>query len=154
MRSGSQKILNIFINSLSAVWVLFFLFVGCIHLGLKDRPTPPPQIDVQRSYFPNGNLEYEAEFINEKLDGTSRVWSEEGTLLSVSEYTNDLPNGVWKTFYPNGSLMKNVQYEFGQKHGYEKWFYETGQLKSEHKFNYGEAVTEIIRWNPDGTILY
>ena len=32
--------------------------------------------------------------------------------------------------------------------------YENSQLKSEKKYNYGEVITEIIRWNVDGSIFY
>jgi len=154
MRAVSQNILYTSIMQFPIVFFLLFLFTGCTHLYLIDSPSPPFHIDVERSYFPNGNLEYEAEFINEKLDGTSRVWLEDGTLFSVSEYSNGQPHGDWKTFHPNENLKYETTYFHNQKHGYEKWYYKNGQLKSEQKFNYGEAETEIIRWNADGTILY
>ena len=154
MRAVSQKNPYTFINAFSTVLFLLFLSLGCTHLGLKDSPDTLPHIDIKRSYFPNGNLEYEAEFINEKLDGTSRVWSEDGTLLSVSEYSNGQPHGVWKTFHSNEKLKYETTYFHSQKHGYERWYYENGQLKSEQKFNYGKLETEIVRWNIDGTILY
>ena len=154
MRAVSQKNPSTFINAFSTVLFLLFLFSGCTHLGLKNCPETPFHTDVKRSYFPNGNLEYEAEFVNEKLDGTSRVWSEDGTLLSVSEYSNGRPHGKWRTFHPNEKLMHASTYFHGQKHGYERWYYENGQLKSEQNFNYGKVETEIIRWDIDGTILY
>ena len=155
MRAVSQKKPFTFIKAFSTVLFLLFLFAaGCIHFIPVDSPAPPPQIDVERSYYPNGNLEYEAEFVNGKLDGTSSVWSENGTLLSVSEYSNGQPHGVWKIFHPNEKLKYKTTYFHSQKHGYERWYYENGQLKSEQKFNYGKAETEIIRWNLDGTILY
>ena len=34
------------------------------------------------------------------------------------------------------------------------WYYENGQLKSEQEFSYGKPVTNMIRWNPNGTLLY
>ena len=154
MRAVSQKKPFTFIKAFSTVLFLLFLSQGCSHLHLAENSTPPPYKDVKQSYFPNGNLEYEAEFINEKLDGTSRVWSEDGTLLSVSEYSNGQPHGSWRTFYPNQKLKYETTYFHSQKHGYEKWYYNNGQLKSEQKFNYGIADTEIIRWSADGTILY
>ena len=154
MRAVSQKNPYTMINAFSTVLFLLFLSLGCIHLGLKDSPDTLPYKDVKRSYFLNGNLEYEAEFINEKLDGTSRVWSEDGTLLSFSKYINGQPHGVWKTFYPNEKLKYETTYFHNWKHGYERYYYENGQLKSEQKFNYGKSETEIVRWNVDGTILY
>ena len=154
MRVVSQKNPCIIINAFSTVLFLLFLSIGCTHLGLNNSSATPSHSDIKRSYFPNGNLEYEAEFINEKLDGTSRVWSEDGTLLSVSEYSNGQPHGVWKTFYPNQKLKYETTYFHSQKHGYERYYYENGQLKSEQKFSYGKSETEIVRWNVNGTILY
>ena len=154
MRAASQKNPYTFIKAFSTVLFLLLLIEGCTHLSLMDTPAPPLPIQVERSYFPNGNIEYEADFINQKLDGTSRVWLEDGTLLSVSEYSNGQPHGVWKIFHPNEKLKYKTTYFHSQKHGYERWYYENGQLKSEKKFNYGKTETEIVRWNSDGTILY
>ena len=154
MRAVSQKYSYIFIKANLIVFFLLFLSVACIHSGFVDSPEPPLHIDIERSYFPNGNLEYEAEFLNEKLDGTSRVWLEDGILLSVSEYNNGQPHGKWQIFFPNENLKYQTTYFHSQKHGYERWYYENGQLKSEQTFNYGETEKEIIRWNSDGTILY
>ena len=154
MRATSQKNPSIFIKASSIVLFLLLLIEGCTHLNFVDTPAPQLPIQVERSYFPNGNIEYEAEFINQKLDGTSRVWLEDGTLLSVSEYSNGQPHGIWKIFHPNEKLKYKTTYFHSQKHGYERWYYENSQLKSEQKFNYGNAETEIVRWNLDGTILY
>ena len=154
MRAVSQKKLFIYFNSLSGFLFLFLLSAGCTHLEFISEATIHPQKDVERSYYQNGKLEYEAEFVNGKLDGTSRVWSVDGNLYSKSEYSNGQPHGVWIIFHSNGTLMHEVQYEYGQKHGVEKWYYENGQLKSEQKFSYGKPVTDMIRWNPNGTLLY
>ena len=119
MRAGSQIKLFFYCNPITLFLFLFLLSAGCTHLGIRSKASNPVKKDVERSYYQNGNLEYEAEFINGKLDGTNRVWSEDGSLLSVSEYSNGQPHGAWKKFHPNGSLMYEVQYEFGQKHGNE-----------------------------------
>ncbi|MBC8256830.1 MAG: hypothetical protein H8E85_05925 [Candidatus Marinimicrobia bacterium] len=133
---------------------LILIIGGCTHFKPENKPNVALQKTVERSYFSNGNLEYEVEFVNGKLDGISKVWAEDGTLYSVSQYSNDQPNGKWKKFHPNGNLMFEVNYEYGQKHGTEKWYYENGQVKSEQEFEYGNANSGIIRWNFDGTLLY
>ena len=153
MRAESQKKPFIYFNPIILFLFLFLFFVGCTHLGLRNNANPPKK-DVERSYYQNGNLEYEAEFINGKLDGTNRVWSEDGALYSKSEYSNGQPHGAWIIFHPNGALMHEVHFEYGLKHGAEKWYYENEQLKSEQNFGYGKPVTDMIRWNPDGSILY
>ena len=154
MRPASQNFTYIFFYSQNLILFLILIMSGCTHFKPGNEPNPSIQKEVERSYFSNGNLEYEAEYINGKLDGISRVWSEDSSLLSESEYSHGQPHGTWKKFHPNGSLMYEVQYEFGQKHGDEKWYYENKQLKSEQKFSYGKSETEIVRWNVDGTILY
>ena len=154
MRAGSQKKIFIHCSLFPVIIILSVLATGCTQLGIRNKLSSLPKKDVERSYYQNGNLEYEAEFVNGKLDGTSRVWSVDGNLYSKSEYSNDQPHGVWIIFHSNGVLMHEVQYEYGQKHGVEKWYYENGQLKSEQKFSYGKPVTDMIRWNPNGTLLY
>ena len=154
MRAGSQIRLFFYCNPITLFLFLFLLSAGCTHLGIRSKASNPVKKDVERSYYQNGNLEYEAEFVNGKLDGTCRVWSVDGNLYSKSEYSNGQPHGVWIIFHSNGTLMHEVQYEYGQKHGVEKWYYTNGQLKSEQKFSYGKPVTDMIRWNPNGTLLY
>ena len=150
MRSVSQN----FINPLKTILFLVFIITGCTHIGFVKKSDPRLNIVIERSYFSNGNIEYEAEFINNKLDGLSRVWLEDGMLLSESEYSNGQPHGIWKRYHPSGSIMYEVHYEYGKKHGDEKWFYKNKQVKSEQKFIHGKPATEITRWKPDGTLLY
>ena len=154
MRDTSQNFPITFIHSHKIIILLFVIIAGCTHLGFVENSALSPNINVERSYFPNGNIEYEAEFINGKLDGLSRVWIEDGTLISESEYNNGQPHGMWKRYHNNGLAMYTMQYEYGQKHGYEIWYYKNAHVKSEQKFNNGTPISEIIRWKPDGTLLY
>ena len=154
MRPASQNFPYIFFYSQNLILFLILIMSGCTHFKPGNEPNPSIQKEVERSYFSNGNLEYEAEFVNGKLDGTSKVWLEDGTQYSVSQYSNDQPHGAWKKFHPNGKLLFAVNYEYGEKHGTEKWYYENGQVKSEQEFEYGNAKSGVIRWNFDGTLLY
>ncbi len=154
MRPASQNFQYIFFYSQKLILFLILIMGGCTHFKPGNDPNLALQKKVERSYFSNGNLEYEAEFTNRKLDGISKVWLEDGTLFSISNYSNDQPHGNWKKFHQNGKLMFEVNYEYGQKHGTEKWYYDNGQVKSEQVFEYGKANSGIIRWNFDGTLLY
>ena len=154
MRPASQNNQIFFLYSQNLILFLIIIIGGCTHFYPENGPNPSTQKKVEQSYFSNGNLEYEAEFVNGKLDGTSKVWLKDGTLYSVSQYSNDQPHGTWKKFHPNGKLMFDVNYEYGQKHGNEKWFYENGSIKSEQDFDYGNPISGITRWNIDGTLLY
>jgi len=154
MSPASQN--NQFIFLYSQILILFLILIidGCAPFNNRNEPIFSIQKNVDQSYFSNGNLEFEAEYINGKLDGITQVWLEDGTLYSISQYSNDQPHGFWKKFHPSGKLMFEVNYEYGQKNGSEKWYYENGQVKSEQEFDYGNATSEIIRWNIDGTLFY
>ena len=121
MRPVSQNIRFI-------ILFLYLMMSGCTHFKSEIKPNPRTQKEVQKSYFSNGNLEYEAEYVNGKLDGTSKVWLENGTLYSISKYSNNQPHGIWKKFHPNGKLMFEVNYEYGQKHGYGEYTYNDGSI--------------------------
>ena len=154
MRPASQNIRFIIFYSQIIILFLYLMISGCTHVKNGNKPNPSTQKEVEKSYFSNGNLEYEAEYVNEKLDGTSKVWLEDGTLYSISKYSNNQPHGIWKKFHSNGKLMFEVNYEYGQKHGIERWHYDNGNLKSEQGFDFGISISEITRWNIDGTLIY
>ena len=153
MRPVSQNI-RFFIFYSQIILFFYLIFTGCTQLNKKNEPQLSNNKIVERSYFQNGVLEFEAEYINGKLDGRSQVWLEDGTLYSISKYSNNQPHGIWKKFHPNGKLMFEVNYEYGQNHGVEKWYYENGNLKSEQEFDYDISISEITRWNIDGTLIY
>ena len=154
MRPTSQNIRFFIFYSQIIILFLILMINGCTHFKPGNEPNPSTQKEVKQSFFSNGNREYEAEFINGKLDGKSQLWLEDGTLFSISKYSNNQPHGIWKIFHPNGGLMFEVNYEYGQKHGVEKWYYENGNLKSEQEFDFGISISEITRWNIDGTLIY
>ena len=153
MRPTSQNI-RFFIFYSQIIIILILMMSGCTHFKSGNEPNPSTQKEVKQSFFSNGNLEYEAEFVNGKLDGKSQLWLEDGTLYSISKYSNNQPHGIWEKIHPNGKLMFEVNYEYGQKHGVEKWYYENGNLKSEQEFDFGISISEITRWNIDGTLIY
>ena len=154
MRPASQNIRFIIFYSQIIILFPYLIFTGCTQLNNKNEPQLSNKRIVERSYSQNGTLEFEAEYINGKLDGNSQVWLEDGTLYSISKYSNNQPHGIWKKFHPNGKLMFEVNYEYGQKHGVEKWYYENGNLKSEQEFDFGISISKITRWNIDGTLIY
>ena len=154
MRPASQNIRFFILCSQIIIILLYLTFTGCTQLNKKNEPQLLNKMIVERSYFQSGALEFEAEYVNGKLDGKSQVWLEDGTLYSISIYSNNQPHGIWKKFHPNGKLMFEVNYEYGQKHGLEKWYYDNGNLKSEQEFDFGISISKITRWNIDGTLIY
>ena len=140
---------------LSASLLIILIISGnCVQIGDKKFSESPPDTYIDSSYYPNGQLEYAAEYLNGNLDGKSQHWSESGFLISESEYSHGKPHGVWKKYHAKQNIMYEAHYFHGQKHGKEKWYYDNGQIKSEQTFRYGESIDDIIRWHPNGSIIY
>ena len=125
---------------------MVIILAGCVHQGIRKSSESLLQRQIETSYYTNGTLEYEAEFLNGKLDGLSRYWSQDGILLSESEYSNGKPHGIWKKYNDQQNVIYEAHYFHGNKHGTEKWYYDNGQLKSEESFKFGKPTNDIIRW--------
>ena len=139
---------------ISTLMIIFIILGNCTRMGIQKHLGSPSKIYMEYSYYPNGQKEYAAEYLNEQLDGMSRHWSEDGLLISESQYSNGKLHGSWKKYYANQKIMYEANYFHGQIHGKEKWYYENGQVKSEQSFYYGVSKNTIIRWHPDGSIIY
>ena len=138
----------------ASLFIIFIISGNCAYMGNQKVAEFPSQVYTEVSYYPSGQQEYFAEYLNEKLDGMSRHWSDDGHLISESEYSHGKPHGIWKKYYANQRIMYKANYFHGQKHGEEIWYYENGHVKSEESFHYGVAAGTIIRWHPDGSIIY
>ena len=141
-------------NIISFTLSLILMLIGCMNYRERSTPQISSKKHTEYSYFANGQLEYEAEYLNGKLDGMSRNWSINGELLSQAEYSNGNPHGIWKTYHFNGSMMSEVNYFHGKMHGIEKWYHENGTIKSEQVYDYGNPIGKPIRWKQDGSIIY
>ncbi|SVE31734.1 uncharacterized protein METZ01_LOCUS484588, partial [marine metagenome] len=139
---------------IAALFIISIIAGNCALMKSHKVSESPSPVHMEVSYYPNGQQEYTAEYLNGKLDGISQHWSEGGSLISESEYNNGKLHGIWIKYYTNKKIMYEVQYFHGQKHGKEKWYYENGQIKSEQSFYYGNPSDTIIRWYPNGSIIY
>ena len=138
----------------AVLFIIFFIFGNCARMGNRKVGEYPSRAYTEVSYYTSGQQEYSAEYLNGKLDGMSRHWSEDGYLISESEYSHGKLHGIWKKYYENGNTRYKAHYFHGQKHGEEIWYYENGHVKSEQSFHYGVFAGTIIRWHPDGSIIY
>ena len=138
----------------AALFIIFIISGNCARMGNRKVAESPSRVYTEVSYYPSGQQEYSAEYLNGKLDGMNRNWSEDGYLISESEYSHGKLHGIWKKYYANQRIMYKAHYFHGQKHGEEIWYYENGHVKSEQSFHYGESAGTIIRWHPDGSIIY
>ena len=138
----------------ASLFIIFIISGNCARMGNRKVAESPSQVFTEVAYYPSGKQEYTAEYLNGKLDGTSRHWSEDGYLISESEYSHGRLHGIWEKYYKNGHTKYKVHCFHGQKHGVEIWYYENGYVKSEQSFHFGVSAGTIIRWHPNGSIIY
>ena len=119
---------------------LYFLFYSC------------SSINSDIAYYDNGNIKYDIEYRNGKIDGSAKYWSSEGVLINLVHYTNDLFHAEWIDFYPDGKIQHIVNYSYGQKHGEEIFYYQSGKITSKIIYNYDVVVKELIRWDEKGLL--
>ena len=80
------------------------------------NPEDTNRVKLMR-YYASGKQKSEVNYINfnkKILDGLSSNWSEEGILTSEAEYVNNKLNGSFKTYWENGKLKRSDRYENDQ----------------------------------------
>ena len=142
------------INFFFCLVITSFICQNCATIQSKDATKNILNRHTDVSYYTNGKIEYSAEYLNDKLDGVSKHWSQEGMLISESEYSNGKPHGKWKQYYKSQAISYEMNYFYGKKNGKEKLYYENGQIKSEQTFHNGIPKETQIRWRPNGSIIY
>ena len=94
-------------------------------------------------YFPNGKIKQTIPYNENKIDGLSKEFDQEGNIITLLEYNNDrlitrerinrtdskgLKQGTWKEFYSNGNLKKEENYKDNLLHGYYREYNNNGQI--------------------------
>jgi len=139
-------------HMLRVIFIFLILLPACSQI--QHVKISSVENTFERSFYENGQIEYEASYLHGKLDGSSKVWYPDGTLKSASNYKFGLAHGKWEKYYKNGKKMYEAYYSNGLKDGTEKWFHENGSIKSDQEFKADKPISEITRWKIDGTLLY
>ena len=137
-------------QKLFMICIIIFTIQNCGLINLWENRNH----EVRKSYYDNGAVEYESSYLNDKLDGPSYHYNVDGILISHAEYVNGSPHGIWKIFYNSGKLKYTCSYFYSHKNGEEKFYHENGQIQSLIKYEFGEEISDIIRWDENGELLY
>ncbi|MEM6877387.1 MAG: hypothetical protein AAF544_02425 [Bacteroidota bacterium] len=68
-------------------------------------------------FHANGEPFFEATIINDKIQGTYRIWYENGQLAEELLFVDQLENGPATFYHPNGQLAMSGQYAMGKMTG-------------------------------------
>ncbi len=109
------------------------------------------EMKVERSYYPSGQLQWEAAFKNEKLVGTVKRWHDNGILSKACQYDGGLEHGICKQWDKRGNLLGEYHMERGT--GTEKSWYENGQLERESHSVSGKLSGRFRCWMENGELL-
>lgn len=113
------------------------------------------------TYYPNGQIEYEWNYVNGGKHGIQKGWHENGTLSFEFNYVNDHMDGQQKSWYENGKLQSENNYKFttpnrnclSARIGWQREYYENGNLKEEEFYNEKTFEHEkYIRYRLNGSI--
>ncbi|MGJ8665477.1 MAG: hypothetical protein ACSHW7_03860 [Patiriisocius sp.] len=131
--------------------------VGYTYLdsGGNEKPITPivKETGKIKSYFPNGNISREMEYVNGMLEGTASTFTEDGKPLYVTEYKFDDRNGIDIEYYLNGNLKYEQHYVNDIRHGISKKYHENGKLKEQCDYKYGNKEGECLVYDESGKLL-
>ena len=93
---------------------IFYLFQKHVFSQRADLYQPPKGYSgIWRTWYPNGRLESERNYIDGKREGRSRQWFENGGLQTELAYSADLPNGKWTWWDIDGNVTLESMWQNG-----------------------------------------
>lgn len=87
----------------------------------------------------SGQLEKRMQYHNDQLHGDYREFRY-NTVKEERTYRKGKLEGTVKVFYDNGKLMEEGAYENGIRHGVSKWYDQDGNVTIEYEYKNGELM--------------
>ena len=107
-----------------------------------------------QSWYENGQLYEQIEYVNGKLHGIRYVWDEDGQLCTQSEYVNGKRHGTYRDWHDNGQLREQSEYVNDNLHGTSRYWYDNGQLWEQCEYVNGARHGIRYIWNDDGSLNF
>ncbi|WP_265420795.1 toxin-antitoxin system YwqK family antitoxin [Aeromonas salmonicida] len=89
------------------------------------------------SFYSNGNLEYEINYINGKAEGAEKWYYENGKTKETRTYKNGIYEGIRKNYYESGKIKSELTYKNNKREGPLKSYYESGEVRGEYNYKNG-----------------
>lgn len=116
-----------------------------------DRETG--QIEgIHYKYYPNGKVEQQSDFKNNKLEGNRILFYENGDTLIVETYQNAEYEGPYKSYFEGNIIESKGQYIGGKMNGEWQFFYKNNQVKEIVHFKDNEEDGPFIEYHDNGNI--
>ncbi len=101
-----------------------------VYIASKDAPQTK-QTEIQ--YYPSGQKKMEGLLVKGQRQGVWKSYYENGMLWSEGEFLNDQRHGFARMFYPGGQKKMTGVYHHGQRAGEWKWWSPEGDSISEEE---------------------
>lgn len=105
---------------------------------------------LMKRYYFNGNLEYEANYIKDKLDGIERTFSKTGQMLTETTYKNGIKEGPYQSFHENGAQFSKGAFKNDLQEGKWSFYDERELLIGEATFSNGTG--EQLAYDKNGVL--
>lgn len=101
---------------------------------------------LYRSWYDNGQLRHECNYVNSERHRTERCWHENGKLELEHTYLNGKKEGLHRYWHSNGKLWEECNYIDDNKHGFYRLWYEDGKLYAEYLYINGIRSSWIYKF--------
>ncbi|MDR3665942.1 MAG: TonB family protein [Ignavibacteriaceae bacterium] len=108
-----------------------------------------------KSYYPDGKIQSEINYVNKIREGSAKFYYENGNLRQEFSYINGKVEGLVKEYYESGKLKMTYNIENGKKEGRVSIFKEDGTFLTDMPYAGGKRVIEnfpIVEESPDTSI--
>ena len=95
---------------------------------------------IIKSYYDNGNLEFEVNYKDGKKEGLFKRYYENGNLKSEGNFKDGKLEGLSKLYYENGNLESEGNFKDDKQEGLFKVYYENGYLMAQYYYKDGEII--------------
>lgn len=104
------------------------------------------------AFYANGNKSVEINYEGSVVNGSRKIYFNNGRLYSESIQVHGYDNGPARTFFADGKPATDENYVFDNLHGLSKAYYVNGQLKYERSFYEGEENSISKYYSEDGKL--
>lgn len=122
--------------------------------------------EIQKTYYPNGNIKVSAMFRNGIQEGLQQMYDSTGKIEKSQVFQNGKvigegiikedgkEEGPWKNYYPDGSIKSFGNYAQGEKTGEWKYYHANGKLEQSGRYNLKGRPEGMWRWYYDSGQLF
>lgn len=112
------------------------------------------QVGKRTTYFDNGAVHTEENYVNGSYEGPFKEYKPNGKLFQEGQYSNNAMSGVWKTYYDTGELKEEVTFIENNENGPFKEYHKNGKVKYEGTYKNGDHEDGEMRvYNEDGELI-